>query len=210
MKKSIGITAIPLPSFPSQDSSTPIPSSSQQLSLSATLNSLRNRRTLHDPRHPWAVQHPPGSLKRRKLPICHTALILFDGGFMGTAAWMEGDVDRVTMEDRDNARSFYGLGTFKEGSSCSSSPKTPYLCVPLSLSLPSGELCYGPENGEGELDSERQTRDLWSSPLPMFTANPFSLKLLPIPQHHLNSHAQNDTISRLPLPPCSPSAPSRF
>jgi len=45
-------------------------------------------------------------LKRRKLLICHTALIPFDGGFMGTAAWMEGDVDRVTMEDRDNARSF--------------------------------------------------------------------------------------------------------
>jgi len=37
-----------------------------------------------------------------------------------------------------------GLGAFKEGSSCSSSPNTPYLCVPLSPSLPSGELCYGP------------------------------------------------------------------
>ena len=54
----------------------------------------------------------------------------------------------------------FGLGAYKEGSYCSSSPNTPYLRIPLSPSFPSRELCYGPGNGEGELDSERQSREL--------------------------------------------------
>lgn len=52
----------------------------------------------------------------------------------------------------------YGGLSYKEGSSFSSSPNTPYLRVTLLPSFPSGELCYEPENGEDELDSERQTR----------------------------------------------------
>ena len=88
-----------------------------------------------------------------------------DSGVGGYGCVDEGDVDREEREERDNARSVYGLwrswlGAFKEGSSCSSSPNTPYLFVPLSPSLPSGELCYGPENGEGELDSERHSLSL--------------------------------------------------
>ena len=54
-----------------------------------------------------------------------------------------------------------GFGARKEGSSCSSSSVTPYLCIPLSPSFPSGELYYEPGNSEGELDSKRpQTREL--------------------------------------------------
>ena len=52
---------------------------------------------------------------------------------------------------------FMGYGglsylSYKEGSSFSSSPNTPYLRVTLLPSFPSRELCYKPENGEGELD----------------------------------------------------------
>lgn len=48
-----------------------------------------------------------------------------------------------------------GLGALKDGSTCSSSPNTPYRRIPLSPSFPSGD---EPGNGEGELDSERQAQ----------------------------------------------------
>ena len=69
--------------------------------------------------------------------------------------WRIGIVCRVFMGNGG-----LGLGAYKEGPSCSSSPNTPYLHVPLSPSFPSGELCYEPGNGEGEFDSERQTREV--------------------------------------------------
>ena len=56
-----------------------------------------------------------------------------------------------------------GLGAYKEGSSCSSLANTHPTFgnrVTLSHSFPSRELCYEPENSEGDLESERQTREL--------------------------------------------------
>ena len=45
----------------------------------------------------------------------------------------------------------YGGLSYKEGSSFSSSPNTPYLRITLFPSFPCGELGYEPEDGEGEL-----------------------------------------------------------
>ena len=111
-----------------------------------------------------------------------------------------GDVDRVTRE-RDNAWSVVGygglgLGAYKEGSSCSSSPNTPYLRIPLSPSFPSRKLCYELGNGKGELDSERQSRELslpdpfaFLSP-PNIHANLSSLNLPPPPTPHVQNHIE--------------------
>ena len=83
--------------------------------------------------------------------------------FVGTAAWEVSIGLRWRIGIMRGVFMGYGglgLGAYKEGLSCLSSPNTPYPRVPLSPSFPSGELCYEPGNGEGEFDSERQTREV--------------------------------------------------
>ena len=42
---------------------------------------------------------PSWFLKRRKLPICHTALIPWMAQFLGTAAWTEVDIEWIVKEE---------------------------------------------------------------------------------------------------------------
>jgi len=189
-----------------------MPSSTEQLSLSAALNSHRNRRTLHDPRH---VQHPPSPLKRRKLPICHPALIPWTPELVGTAAWMKG-MSIGRRGRRGIMRGVYmgygglGLVHLRKDQAARHRQTHPTFSSHFRPLFRLESCVMDPKMARANW-IQSGTLLVWSefSPLPTFTANPSSLKPLPIPQHHRTIHTQNLSISRLPLPPCSPSASSR-
>ena len=51
----------------------------------------------------------PASLRGKKLPLCHTAMIPWTADFVAGVAGEGWDVDRVMREGRDNARKMYGV-----------------------------------------------------------------------------------------------------
>ena len=51
----------------------------------------------------------PASLKGKKLPLCHTAMIPWTAEFMAGVAGEGWDVDKVMREGRDNAWKMYGV-----------------------------------------------------------------------------------------------------